>query len=149
MALPEEGCAYFGNPDEAALGCDCIYIGFWTDRGSCDKDTADFLKKITDQKVFLFGTAGFGGEQAYYDRILRSAAKLLPASCSIIGSFLCQGRMPMSVRQRYEKMLKSPIKPPNLQSMIENFDKALSHPDEADLAAAEAAALQAFHADAL
>ena len=46
---------------------------------------------------------------------------------------MCQGKMPMSVRQRYEEMKKQPIHLPNLDAMIENFDKALSHPDADDL----------------
>lgn len=46
---------------------------------------------------------------------------------------MCQGKMPMSVRQRYENMKKQPIHLPNLDAMIENFDKALSHPDADDL----------------
>ena len=39
----------------------------------------------------------------------------------------------MSVRQRYENMKKQPLHLPNLDAMIENFDQALSHPDEEDL----------------
>ena len=52
---------------------------------------------------------------------------------TVIGSFMCQGKMPMSVRQRYENMKKQPLHLPNLNAMIENFDKALSHPDADDL----------------
>ena len=52
---------------------------------------------------------------------------------TVIGSFMCQGKMQMSVRQRYENMKKQPIHLPNLDAMIENFDKALSHPDADDL----------------
>ncbi len=39
----------------------------------------------------------------------------------------------MSVREHYEKMLSTPIHTPNLEGMIEDFDKAFSHPDETDL----------------
>ena len=39
----------------------------------------------------------------------------------------------MSVRQRYEAMKAQPARIPNLDALIENFDKALSHPDAADL----------------
>ena len=46
---------------------------------------------------------------------------------------MCQGKMPMSVRKRYEKMMSSPVKLPNLQNLIENFDKALDHPNDKDL----------------
>ena len=52
---------------------------------------------------------------------------------TVIDSFMCQGKMPMSVRQRYENMKKQPLHLPNLDAMIENFDKALSHPDADDL----------------
>ena len=41
--------------------------------------------------------------------------------------------MPMSVRERYVNMRTAPNPMPNLDAMIENFDRAMSHPDEADL----------------
>lgn len=130
--LPQEDCVYFGKPDEAALAAEMIYVGFWTDKGNCDETVTAFLQSITVQKVFLFGTAGFGGEQAYFDRILSTVAKNT-AKETIMGTYMCQGKMPVSVRRRYEKMLAGPNPMPNLEAMIENFDKALSHPDETDL----------------
>ena len=36
-ALPAEDCVYFGGPDAAALAADRLYVGFWTDKGSCDE----------------------------------------------------------------------------------------------------------------
>ena len=63
-ALPGQECLYFGPPDEAALEAQTVYAGFWTDKGSCDEEMARFLKRLTDQRVFLFGTAGFGGAPA-------------------------------------------------------------------------------------
>ena len=47
---------------------------------------------------------------------------------------MCQGKMRMSVRERYVS-LKEQGAMPNADEMIANFDKALSHPDEADVAA--------------
>lgn len=41
---------------------------------------------------------------------------------------MCQGKMSVSVRQRYESML--PQAPEKMQGLIDNFDLALSHPDE-------------------
>ena len=46
---------------------------------------------------------------------------------------MCQGEMPMSVRECYGKMLTVLIRTPNLEGMIENFDKDLSHSNEIDL----------------
>lgn len=42
-------------------------------------------------------------------------------------------KMPQSVRERYEKMKEQPNHMPNIDAMIENFDKALAHPDDNDL----------------
>lgn len=131
-ALPPEDCLYFGPPDPAALAAKRLYVGFWTDRGTCDRATAEFLKTVTGGQVFLFGTAGFGGEAAYFDRILDNAEKELSGG-AVVGRYLCQGRMPAAVRERYVKLLAASEHDPNLEQMIENFDAALSHPDESDL----------------
>ena len=64
--LPQEGCRYFGTPAEAAAEADTLYVGFWTDRGHADADCNAFLKTLRGKKVFLFGTAGFGGSAEYF-----------------------------------------------------------------------------------
>ena len=132
-SLPELECVYFGLPDEKALLADRIYVGFWTDKGNCDDSTAQFLQQTTSQEIFLFGTAGFGENPEYFEKILHHTEKHMPKTITLIGTYMCQGKMPMSVRERYEKMASSPIHMPNIKGMIENFDKALSHPDETDL----------------
>ena len=131
--LPQADCCYFGNPNPAAMEADTLYVGFWTDKGKADADTLDFLQQLHGKRVFLFGTAGFGGSAPYFEKILAATRKALDGSNTVIGSFMCQGKMPMSVRQRYENMKKQPLHLPNLDAMIENFDKALSHPDADDL----------------
>lgn len=132
-ALPKEECIYFGAPDEKALAADRIYAGFWTDKGSCSDELKDFLQKLTAQDVFLFGTAGFGVSEAYFDKILTNVRKLLPESAPVIGTFMCQGKMPVSVRERYVQMAQVPNPQPNIDLLIANFDQALSHPDQQDL----------------
>lgn len=131
--LPKEGCLYCGEVNDEALEADRIYAGFWTDRGSCDERMAVFLGKLKEKEVFLFGTAGFGGSPDYFENILASVKEKLGPDCRVIGTYMCQGRMPASVRERYVKMLQQPDHKPGLEAMIENFDQALSHPDEDDL----------------
>ena len=133
-SLPQDACSYFGAPDPAALDADTLYVGFWTDKGTADAAILEFLEQLHGKKVFLFGTAGFGGSEGYFNQILKTVQKSLDRSNTLIGSFMCQGKMPLSVRQRYEAMKKQPIHMPNLDMLIENFDKALSHPDADDLA---------------
>ena len=114
---------------------DTVYVGFWTDRGTADETARAFLEKLRGKRVFLFGTAGFGGSEEYFDGVLANTEKALDETNTVVGKFMCQGKMPMSVKERYLKMREQPQCPPNVEMLIENFDRALSHPDEHDLAA--------------
>ena len=64
-------------------------------------------------------------------------------SNTVIGTYMCQGKMPPSVRARYEAMRALPAPPANLDALIENFDRARSHPDADDLDRLRAAVLRA------
>lgn len=134
-ALPRESCCYFGAPDPQALSAERIYVGFWTDRGTCDAAAAQFLRQLTGQTVFLFGTAGFGGDGAYFQRILERAEENLGPEVRVVGTYMCQGKMPPAVRRRYQAMEDGPRK----TAMLQNFDRAASHPDQEDLARLRAA----------
>lgn len=124
---------YFGQHDDKALEADRLYIGFWTDKGTCDQKTIDFLSKVHGKEIFLFGTAGYGGEQEYFDKILERVKTVVPQDNTIIGGFMCQGKMPQGIRARYVKMKEeNPDVAEKMDMMIENFDKALNHPNEQD-----------------
>lgn len=128
--LPRENCIYYGDVNEKALESDMIFIGFGTYKGECDENLSALLNKLNNKKVFLFGTAGFGESELYYQQILRRVEKYINDSNEIIGTYMCQGKMPMSVRSRYESMLDK--QPEKMKEMIANFDKALNHPNEDD-----------------
>ena len=119
--LPQADLCFFGSPSQEALQAERLFIGFWTDKGRCNQEIIDFLKTLKGKEVFLFG------------KILSSVQKHLGASNTVIGTYMCQGKMPQSVRERYVKMKNSPLPIPNVDKMIENFDTAVSHPDETDL----------------
>ena len=129
--LPEDMCQYAGTPDEKALAADLIFAGFWTDKGSCDASMVEFLKGLHNKTVFLFGTAGFGGSEDYFARILSNVEKYLDESNTLAGSYMCQGKMQMAVRRRYEAMAEKD--PQKGQQLLDNFDLALTHPDVQDL----------------
>ena len=129
-ALPAEG-----TPDEArALDADLVFVGFWTDKGDCAPEMATFLSKLSGRRVFLFGTAGFGGADAYFQQILGRVRTHLPEDAQYAGGVMCQGRMGEGVRKRYEALLADNPQDARAQAMIENFDRALAHPDAEDCA---------------
>lgn len=129
--LPESDCVTYGEPDETALNGEFIFIGFWTDKGMCDEAMAEFLKKLHNKKVFIFGTAGFGDSDAYFTQILTRVESLIDTSNELVGHYMCQGKMPQSVRERYVAMLDQ--NPEKFQSLINNFDQSITHPDTNDL----------------
>ena len=131
--LPKDKCDYFGENDLKIPPSDLLYIGFWTDKGSADTKTLELLAKLKNKKIFLFGTAGFGESEVYFQKVLDRVKESIDESNSIIGTYMCQGKMPMAVRERYEKMKQQPNPAPNLDGLIRNFDRALTHPDDHDL----------------
>lgn len=134
-----ETCGFLGTAKEAVekeisqQDYDIMFVGSWTDKGTCDEEMQTFLKSLVNQKLFIFGTCGFGGAPAYFQQILERMQQNITASCSVLGTYMCQGKMPMSVRSRYERMLAENPGDQRMLQFIENFDRAFSHPDEDDL----------------
>ena len=121
--LPEESLISSGQPSDEAAEADLIFLGFWTDKGCCDETLSAFLRTLNG--------AGFGQSETYFQKILSRVRELIPASCQVIGSFMCQGKMPVSVRKRYEGLMEQD--PEKARALIANFDQALTHPDQNDL----------------
>ena len=132
-SLPADLCDHFGTDEAGAVESEKLYVGFWTDKGTADEAALALLKRLKNKKIFLFGTAGFGESEAYFQKVLDRVKESIDESNSIIGTYMCQGKMPMAVRERYEKMKQQPNPAPNLDGLIRNFDRALTHPDDHDL----------------
>ncbi len=145
QALANEGAevtfvkiAHGGAADALAASnaatADAVLVGFWCDKGSCTQDVTDVLAQLGSKRVFLFGTAGFGGAPEYFDRILAGVREKLPQDAEYLGGAMCQGKMGAGIRHRYEGMLAEHPGDERIQAMIDNFDAALAHPNDDDLA---------------
>ena len=97
------------------------FVGFWVDRGDCDEKTVELLS---------------GNDPAYYQKVIDRVKTWIPEDNEYMDAFLCQGKMPIQVRRRYEEMAKSGQNTEQIQAMIRNFDRAMLHPDRADEVAA-------------
>lgn len=131
--LSAQDCVFFGQPGDALPEAELYLVGFWTDKGDCDPAIAQLLSLLGGKHVFLFGTAGFGGSPDYFERILLRVRAHLAQDALLTGSFMCQGKMPPSVRERYEAQLAAHPEDKRFKMLVENFDAALAHPDDADL----------------
>lgn len=135
--LGEKSCCYFGiaekEAEESIKEAALIFIGFWTDKGTCDESIKDFLNKLKGKNILLFGTAGFGGSEAYFNEIIERVKLAIDSSNTMLGSFMCQGKMQNSIKERYEKMLESNPDNDKMKMLIANFNIARNHPNEDDM----------------
>lgn len=111
---------------------DTFFIGFWANRGTCDMSVIDLISELHGKKIALFGTCGFGGEERYYKAIEQKVSVWIPDDCEYLGTFMCQGKMPMQVRKKYEISMEDPKQEEMRKKMLRNFDEALFHPSEED-----------------
>ena len=127
-----------------ASEADVIFVGFWCDKGSCSPAVQHFLQGLAGKRVFLFGTCGFGESDEYFAQILDRVRTYLPADAQYIGGAMCQGKMGMGVKRRYEGMLEKDPENAQARMLIGNWNKAQSHPNEDDVSRIAAAAKEAL-----
>lgn len=127
-----------------ASEADVVFVGFWCDKGSCSPAVRHFLQGLTGKRAFLFGTCGFGESDEYFAQILDRVRAYLPADAQCIGGAMCQGKMGVGVKRRYEGMLEKDSENAQARMLIDNWNKAQSHPNEGDFARIAAAAKEAI-----
>ena len=125
------------------LSADCYFIGFWANRGTASVEILDFLSELHGKKVALFGTCGMGNSPEYYAEVEKKVRAFLPDDNQYFGSFFCQGKMPIRVREKYESMLGGE-RDQLATRLIKNFDEALFHPSGEDFRNAASFARTAF-----
>ncbi|WP_294577936.1 flavodoxin family protein BilS [uncultured Thomasclavelia sp.] len=130
--LNKDDLIYYGKVIDN-LDADLYFIGTWVDKGNCSTKIQNFLSQLENKKISFFATAGFGASQEYFDNLAKRFDTFVAPSNQILGHFFCQGKMPMAVKDRYIKMIQEHPDDKRLQVSLENFDAALSHPDQNDI----------------
>ncbi|WP_343210641.1 flavodoxin family protein BilS [Anaerolentibacter hominis] len=127
-------CVYFGGPEGFTIGeAEIIFAGSWIDKGNFTDEMVSFLKGLHGTRTAVFATAGFGCDEAYFDRLALNIRTALSEDNTYLGSFMCQGRMPESVRSRYLQMQKEHPGDKKVGMLLNNFEMAGAHPDQEDL----------------
>ena len=143
-SAPVESTSSTSTIAAQASGADVVFVGFWCDKGSCSPAVQHFLQGLVGKRVFLFGTCGFGESDEYFAQILDRVRAYLPADAQYIGGAMCQGKMGMGVKRRYEGMLEKDPENAQARMLIDNWNKAQSHPNEDDVSRIAAAAKEAL-----
>lgn len=122
------GEGYFGKPSDEALSADTIFVGFWTAKNSCGEDIRKFIEQLSNKNIFIFGTAGYNNTEEYFKGILDSVKAHVPSSNTIIGSYMCQGK----VSDAKQANLKETM-PEKYESIKDNLVESANHPNENDI----------------
>ncbi len=117
-------------------GYDCIFFGFWVDRGTADPQAQQLLRQLEHPRLALFATLGADPRSQHAADSLHNAAALLPGGSRPVNSFICQGKVDPALIEQMKKMFPSGH-PHAVDAKREAVhQEAAKHPDEADLAAA-------------
>ena len=108
------------------------FIGFWTNHGTCSFEVLDYLSDLHQKNIALFGTCGMGNDPVYFEWIEKQVSALIPEDNIYLGTFLCQGKMPMHFRNKYQEFLDLGTHDSLARQMLRHFDEALLHPNEED-----------------
>lgn len=120
--------------------CDCrripeaevYFVGFSVHKGTCGRKVIDCLSKLSNKKVVLFATCGAKPLEEYRKTVEDNVTVWLEDDNEYLGMFMCQGKMLMEVRKKYEES-QTPENVAHMKRMMENFDEAMLHPNEQDL----------------
>ena len=109
---------------------DFLALGFWIDRGFPDAKTQNYMRTLRGKRIGLFGTLGSYHDIDYVVDCLARAKELLKKN-SILGSFLCQGRI---APEALEMIAKTTPLTPERQARIQEAEQ---HPNAEDLVNAQ------------
>lgn len=114
------------------LDAENYFIGFWVNRGSCSLEIIDILSSLHHRNIALFATCGMGNTQKYYDNLDQNARVWISEDNNIVGSYFCQGKMPLEIRHKYESY-RGQCDDAKIDRMLRIYDDALTHPNQLDL----------------
>ena len=122
------------HPEEFAF----LALGFWVHRAKPDPRMLRYMEMVRGKRVAIFGTLAAYPDSAHAGEVIAAAHACL-AGNTIIGSFLCQGRLDP---KRLERRLRDsdaggrhPMTPERRARLL----AASHHPNEEDFVKAQAA----------
>lgn len=141
VAQAAPGCEL--HPVESAPapdGFDVVAVGYWVDKGMPDERARAYMDTIHGKKVALFGTLGAWPDSEHAMDCKRKSEAAVGAperGNTVLGSFICQGRVDPNIVAAMRKMAGD-IHPmtPERKARLE---EAAKHPDGEDCARARAA----------
>jgi flavodoxin len=132
-AIPFEKEIYSEDENYDLDQYDVIIIGYWLDKGMCNKKIKEIIEKLENKDIVLFGTLGARDKGEYYESIKKKIEAIIPESNKMLGHFLCQGKIDERLTEKYKEMIKESPNAEHIKEQLKNHYEAASHPDLNDL----------------
>lgn len=108
------------------------FVGFFVNKGICSVEVLRFLEHLGGKNIALFATCGTNPAPEYKKKVENQVTVWIESDNTYLGMFLCQGKMPIQIRRKYENM-RNQENQSRVEWMLANFDEAMLHPNEKDL----------------
>ena len=115
---------------------DLYLLGFWVRRGAPDNRMAQFMRTLQGQQVAFFGTLGAYPDSPHARKVIEAANELLTGN-TVLGSFLCQGKIHASLTKTLQTDGALRMSHPMTPERIARHEEAAKHPDEEDIRQAQ------------
>jgi len=119
------------------------FVGFYVNKGTCGVEVIQCLEHLGGKNVALFSTCGSNPVSEYKKKVENQVKVWIESDNVYLGMFLCQGKMPIQVRKKYESLIREENRE-QMEWMMKNFDEAMLHPNETDYQAAKHFALESI-----
>ena len=126
-------CVPVKEAPENLADYDTVFVGFWVDRGTANKEAAKLIETLTNPNIVFFATLGMYADSDHARESIEKASELLQNKESLVDGFVCQGKIdPKVIEMMYKQF---PSGHPHGQSPERDalHARAAVHPDEQDL----------------
>jgi flavodoxin len=132
-ALPQDTEIYPVDNAPSPDHYDFIAVGGWVDKGMPDEAIQSYMQKIHNKSIGIFLTLGAYPDSQHAAESLQKACELLKDN-TILGTFICQGKVDPNLIQMMAQMTKD--KPDHPHAMNDErkarLAEAAKHPNEQD-----------------
>lgn len=115
------------NPNDFDLIC----LGYWVDKGMPDPAMATYMACVEQKLVGLFGTLGAWPDSDHAKKCMEKAAEMV-AENTVLGNFICQGKIDPKLLAAMEKNSKQNNAHPMTEDRKARIEEAKQHPNAQD-----------------
>ena len=130
-------CLPVKDAPENLADYDTVFIGFWVDRGTANKEAAKLIETLTNSNIVFFATLGMYADSDHARESIDKASELLQNKESLVDGFVCQGKIDPKVIEMMYKMFPKGHSHGQSADRDARHKQAAVHPNEDDCKAAQ------------